>query len=81
MTKLMEDIVKIYKKVKEFDTQNQGLEKKIGYLNDKIAKTKIVVESRGRGFSSTLVSATNTENQSDDLVLSKHQSDYSTFQN
>ena len=42
MTKLMEDIVKIYKKVKEFDTQNQTIEKKLGYLNDKIAKARIV---------------------------------------
>lgn len=36
----MEDIVKLYTKIKDFDTTHKAFDKKIGLLNDKIARVR-----------------------------------------
>lgn len=75
ITKLMEDVVRIYRKLKEQETVNAATEKKIGFLNDKIVKTRAIAESKqGRGQSTP----GGGDNHST-VEFSNLQSDYSNF--
>lgn len=44
--RLMEDIIRLYEKIKSQDGNTNEIEKKINYINDKVAKFKGMTDRR-----------------------------------
>jgi adenylate cyclase len=44
--RLMEDIIRLYEKIKSQDGNTNEIEKKINYINDRVAKFKVMTDRR-----------------------------------
>eukprot|EP00347_Sterkiella_histriomuscorum_P001021 403373643 len=73
--KIMEDIVKLYTKTKDYGQIHTMLEKKIGLINDKLARVRQIAENGGKMNQNTQLSNLNHDNQ----ILSQDRREHSVI--